>query len=247
MRNVYWNSMMATAFLGALLAISGPAQADDVKETEVFAASRGGQIYDNWMSALEAEKPKQTHPSYPSAGKQKGASTWRCKECHGWDYKGKDGAYSKGSHFTGIVGIRNWNGKDPAAVIKVIRNKTHGYTKAMISDPAAKKLGLFVATGQIEMDKYIDRKTKKAHGDVDRGARLYQTVCALCHGFDGKMINFADAPKVEYVGTVAASNPWEALHKIRNGQPGVPMVALTALNVQDQIDILAYAQTLPTK
>ena len=56
----------------------------------------------------------------------------------------------------------------------------------------------------------------------------YQTVCAVCHGFDGKEINFKDPPKAEYVGTVCKKNPWEGLHKIRFGQPGVGMVALTA-------------------
>ena len=46
---------------------------------------------------------------------------------------------------------------------------------------------------------------------------------------------------------MARENPWEALHKIRFGQPGVPMVALVVLKVEDQIDILAYTQTLPAK
>jgi len=226
---------------------AGSAIADDSSETEVFQVSRGGQIYDNWMSALEADSPKTTHPSYPAVGKKKGADTWRCKECHGWDYKGKDGAYGKGSHFSGISGIRDWVGRNPADVVKVIRDATHQYSEATISAKAADKLGLFVVLGQMDMDQYIDRKTKAARGDPARGARLYQTVCSICHGFDGREINFSDEPKVEFVGTIANDNPWEALHKIRNGQPGVAMVAMGALSIQDQVDILAYTQTLPTK
>ncbi|MCF3627748.1 c-type cytochrome [Thalassospiraceae bacterium LMO-SO8] len=223
------------------------ANADDISETELFTISRGGQIYDNWMSALEADKPSGTHPAYPPAGKQKGASTWRCKECHGWDYKGKDGAYAKGSHATGIKGLRSWDGGDPDKVVATLRGKLHGYTPAMISDSAARKLALFVTKGQIEMDTYIDRATKKAKGDIRRGAGFYQTICSICHGVDGRAINFKEAPKIEYIGTVAQANPWETLHKIRNGQPGIPMVALSALSVQDQVDILAYSQTLPAK
>lgn len=242
-----WRLTAMFAVVAGLATIARPMIADEIKETELFAVSRGGQIYDNWMSALEADKPKATHPSYPKAGKQKGASTWRCKECHGWDYMGKAGAYAKGSHFTGITGIRGWAGKDAAQIVRIIRDDKHRYTRAMISDSAAAKLGLFVTLGQIEMDKYIDRKTKKARGDIHHGARLYQTVCSICHGFDGKQINFKQEPEVEYVGTVAAANPWETLHKIRNGQPGVPMVAMIALSIQDQIDILAYSQTLPVK
>jgi len=222
-------------------------KADETMETEIYAISRGGQIYDNWFSALEADKPSTTHPSYPAAGKKSGDTTWRCKECHGWDYKGKDGAYSKGSHFTGIPGIRDWVGRDPAEVVPILRDNTHQYTAAIVSDSAAEKLALFVTRGQIDMDQYIDRQTKVARGDSARGARFYQTICAICHGFDGKDINFKDEAEPEYVGTVAQDNPWETLHKIRNGQPGVPMAAMTALSPQDQVDILAYTQGLPAK
>ncbi len=67
----------------------------------------------------------------------------------------------------------------------------------------------------------------------------------MCHGFDGKMMNFGDEQEPEYVGTVAQDNPWETLHKVANGQPGVPMVSLRALDTEDLVDIVAYAQTLP--
>jgi hypothetical protein len=46
---------------------------------------------------------------------------------------------------------------------------------------------------------------------------------------------------------VARKNPWESLHKIRGGQPGIGMVALTVLDIQYQVDILAFSQTLPTE
>ncbi len=216
-------------------------------ETDVFTVARGGLLYDKWYAVMERDAPEGTHPAYPAAGKKKGASTWRCKECHGWDYRGKDGAYAKGSHYTGIKGIRAMVGKPAAQIAKAIRSKPHGFTKDMISDGALEKLATFVSLGQIDMDQYIDRTAKAARGSAARGARLYQTVCAVCHGFDGKELNFKDEEKPEYIGTVAQANPWETLHKIRNGQPGVPMVALIALSVQDQIDILAYTQTLPVK
>ena len=60
-------------------------------------------------------------------------------------------------------------------------------------------------------------------------------------------MNFKTEENPEYVGTVASGNPWEALHKIRFGQPGVGMVALTVLDLRDLVDILAYAQTLPAE
>jgi hypothetical protein len=60
--------------------------------------TRGGLLYDKWYGALGKEAPKKTHPAYTKAGKKKGSSTWRCKECHGWDYKGARGAYAKQRH-----------------------------------------------------------------------------------------------------------------------------------------------------
>jgi thiosulfate dehydrogenase len=233
----------------AMMGLATPLAAQDGPEieTDVFTIARGGLLYDKWYGVLEHEPPDQTHPAYPAAGKKKGSATWRCKECHGWDYKGADGAYGKGSHFTGIKGIRDYVGKPAAEIEAIIRNETHAYTEDMIPDSAVTKLALFVSLGQIDMDQYIDRETKKARGNVDRGARFYQTICAVCHGFEGKAINFADEQKPEFVGTIGKENPWEALHKIRNGQPGVGMVALGALSVQDQVDILTYTQTLPEK
>jgi thiosulfate dehydrogenase len=246
-----------TALAGAILGLAvsvqllillpAPVSAQKADETEIFTISRGGQIYDNWMSALEADSPGVTHPSYPATGTMKGKFTWRCKECHGWDYRGKDGAYGKGPHSTGIKGIRDWVGRNPALIEKIIRDKTHQYTKRMITESAIQKLALFVARGQIDMDQYIDRSTKETWGDPRRGARLYQTVCSMCHGFDGKEINFGDEKKPEYIGTVAQDDPWQTLHKIRNGQPGVTMVSMNALSVQDQVDVLAYSQALPRR
>lgn len=216
-------------------------------ETNIWAIARGGQVYDNWASVLELDLPEQTHPAYPADGKKTGGDTWRCKECHGWDYRGAAGAYGSGSHFTGIKGIREMVGTDPQKIHKIIMNDTHKYTEDMIPHNAMDKLSLFVSLGQIDDDLYIDRTTKKARGDAQHGATLFQTICAVCHGFDGKAMNFGDENEVEVIGTIAKDNPWEFVHKARFGQPGVAMVGLVALPVQDVVDILAYAQTLPEK
>lgn len=240
--------VLSTA-LGATLLLSGlePVLADDHR-SESWTLTQGGKLYDNWAKVLYADtRNLETHPAYPQQGKKKGADTWRCKECHGWDYKGADGAYGKGSHFTGIKGLRELVGRPPESIAAVVRDQAHGYTEAMLPDPALKELALFVSRGQLDMDQYIDRATKQAHGDPQQGASFYQNICANCHGFDGRQINFKQAPDAEFIGTVAQDNPWETLHKIRNGQPGAPMVALGMLSIQDQVDLLAYCQTLAAK
>lgn len=248
----------APAIVAAILALSGlaavaliaPSTAAVAQEaitgdTEIWTITRGGRLYDNWMSELLRDPPEGDHPAYPAEGKKTGASTWRCKECHGWDYRGANGAYGKGSHYTGIKGIREFVGVDPATIAPILRGETHGYTEELLPDAAVESLALFVSRGQIDMDLYIDRRAKKARGEARRGARFFQTVCAVCHGFDGTMINFGDEEEIEVIGTVAQDNPWETLHKVANGQPGVPMVSLRALDTQDLVDIVAYAQTLP--
>ncbi len=126
-------------------------------------------------------------------------------------------------------------------------DKTHGFSAATMPHSAMEKLALFLSSGQLDTDRYIDRETRIARGNPRRGAQFFQTICAVCHGFDGHDMNFKNEEHPEYVGTVAVNNPWEALHKIRFGQPGVGMVALTVLDTEDLIDILAYTQTLPVR
>ena len=221
----------------------------DAEKTDAWTLSHGGRLYDDWTKVLHRwyMKDAATHPAYPSAGKQKGANTWRCKECHGWDYKGKDGAYSKGSHFTGIKGLRESVGVAPEQIAKVLRDKAHGYTELMLPDDAVAALALFVSRGQVDVEPVIERATKTVRGDVKRGAGFFQTICATCHGFDGRQINFGPPEDPEFIGTVASDNPWETLHKIRNGQPGAPMPSLGVLDLKDLQDVLSYAQTLPRK
>ena len=117
------------ALLGAAcLLFSGAARADELADAKhLVFITQGGLLYDNWYAQLGVDAPKKTHPLYPAAGKQKGASTWRCKECHGWDYKGIHGAYSKGSHFTGITGLRNMTHSPLDKIVEILSDEKHGY------------------------------------------------------------------------------------------------------------------------
>ena len=47
--------------------------------------------------------------------------------------------------------------------------------------------------------------------------------------------------------TNVTGNPWEIIAKIRNGHPGHAMITLQAFSMDDVANVLAYAQTLPTK
>ena len=240
---------MPSIFCALSLAIAALANANagEQAKTTAWSIARGGLLYDKWWPVLGTDSPEKTHPLYPSVGKKKRSSTWRCKECHGWDYRGVDGAYGKGGHYTGIKGLRDVVGVAPEKIAKTIR-KQHGYTEDQISPQELERLALFVSLGQMDMNLYVDRNTNSARGDAKRGAAYYQTICTHCHGFDGKAINFKDDEvSPEYIGTIARDNPWEFLHKARFGQPGAIMVSLAALPIETIVDLLAYAQTLPAE
>ena len=208
-------------------------------ETE-SAVARGGRLYDKFWAENKGAKPEADHAAYPHKGGKYGKdASWRCKECHGWDYMGKDGAYSSGGHATGIKGIRAAAGKDVAAIVAVLKDKTHGYTDQHLSAKDFNDVALFVSTGQVDMDKYIDRAGKKSKGDAGKGEVYFNTICAGCHGTDGKKIKDADPL------AAAAGNPWELLHKVLNGHPGESMPALRALDPQIAADLVAHMQTLP--
>ena len=207
----------------------------------------GGQGYDNWAKLQGKKLPAKTHPAYPAGGKRKGASTWRCKECHGWDYEGVKGAYATGSHYSGVKGISGAKGKPPAAIAGMLRGGLHGYTQEMIPDELLADIALFVSQGQVDARKFIDYGNKRARGDAFAGHRDFHHRCAECHGFEGTAINFGSRKKPEYVGTVARKAPWEALHKMRFGHPGATMPSLRGLGDRRLADILAHTQALPEK
>mgnify|MGYP000090631183 FL=1 len=200
----------------------------------------GGKMYDKWFKVVGAPKPEETHVAWPSSNtKKKGNATHRCKACHGWDYLGKDGAYSSGSYQTGIAGVRSFDGGNPVDVVAILKDSTHGFGSDM-SDANLMALATFVTEGQVDMDKVIDREAKTFAGDPVQGKEYYGTMCVNCHGADGMLPK--DMPPL---GKLSNKNPWEVMHKILNGQPGEGMPGLRALPMQVTSDVGAYIQTLP--
>jgi len=229
----------AVAFAGFSLTTGAASAGED--SVDVVSIARGGLLYDKWYKVINAPKPEETHPAWPASNTNKeGATTQRCKSCHGWDTQGVDGAYGSGSYLTGITGLGASAGAPIADIIAILKDKTHGFDGKM-DEGDFYDLANFVANGQIDMDALIDRDTKAANGDVARGAGYYGTVCASCHGADGKLPKDMDTT----LGSVANKNPWEAIQKILNGQPGEEMPALRAFDVQVSADIVAFMQTLP--
>ncbi|MBN4058840.1 cytochrome c [bacterium AH-315-J04] len=213
---------------------------------------RGGQLWDQWWLINGSPSPAGDHPMYPAVGQQSGANTFRCNECHGWDYKGDDGAYGSGSHFTGIAGV--WGSTMSAAeMFDIIQRDDllngHNFRNIGLSDQDARDLVQFILDLTIDTDNYIGIDSAFM-GDPVAGEINYTTAgttsCITCHGAEGTTINFGTPEEPEWVGTIAAQNPWELMHKIRFGQPNSPMPSWLADGGSDQgaADIGAYAQAM---
>jgi len=213
---------------------------------------RGGLLYDKWWkvsNVLDSTEPTEDHPLWDTrpdteSNTRTGSDTWRCKECHGWDYLGVDGAYGSGSHKTGFDGIYDSRTKSALELTAFFKTGDHDFS-AHFSDQDIADVVAFITGGQIDMSQYIDLSTKAANGDATNGETLYSAQCSMCHGADGKTIDFGDG---EGVGDLALDNPWETLHKIRFGNPGsspeMPSAIDNGLSIDNQVDILTYCQSL---
>lgn len=127
------------------------------------------------------------------------------------------------------------------------KNPDHDFSGVM-GEAYIKALVTFLQTETFDSAEYVNAD-KTVNGDPARGRAKFEKTCITCHGPDGKKMNFGTADEPEFVGTIAADNPWEFLHKDSFGQPGMPMPAGAALgwSLEDLADLLSYAQTLPVK
>lgn len=230
-------------------------------------AVRGGRLYDEWWAENGVAEPTDDHPLYPATGMQAGSTTYRCKECHGWDYEGAAGAYGSGDHFTGIQGIRNTS-LTPEQLFALLNSPGaddggieggHDMAGLGMSDRDLWDVVKMTLEGVVDTSLYIDTLAACANGDFidEMGMCIDDTTlgsdafgaprCVQCHGDDGDMINFGTDMNPEFVGTVANDNPWEFLHKVRFGQPGRPMISAELLlwDVGKVAQVGAYAATLP--
>ena len=217
------------------------------------AIALGGKLYDTWWKVVPgATEPTTDHPLWAlqTTNTRKGAETWRCKECHGWDYKGVEGAYGSGSHETGFPGVLKAGQTKTIAelegILKGAANPKHDFS-TVLDAASITNLATFLKEGLIDNAQYIDYSSKKpVGGDAARGKEKFDGTCANCHGATGTDLNFGTEQEPEYVGTIATDNPLEFLHKVRAGQPGakMPSAIESGWSMQDVVDVLAYAQQL---
>ena len=217
-------------------------------DAQTASLVRGGLLYDKWWKTLGAKAPEGDQALWATqvSNTRSGTTTWRCKECHAWDYKGLDGAYGIGSHFTGFTGLLGATEKPDAALKSALTTAPHDFSA--VGDEGIDDLVLFLKKGVIDVSPFIDENSKAIiNGDATRGEVLFKSTCVACHGTEGVQMNFGDEQVPTHVGGLSRGNPWEFFHKVRFGQPGTKMPAglILGWSLEDIRDLTAYCQTLP--
>lgn len=239
-----------------VLPIGGKAQVFQVELPRAFVEANfvnGGAMYDKWWVVAGVSNPSGDHPlwSRQTTNLRSGADTFRCKECHGWDYKGVDGVYGSGSHRTGFPGILGTT-KSPQEVFDLLKDH-HGYGALGLNDSALWDITKFVLEGAIDTDQIIDHE-RQFIGNGAGSEALYTRACTSCHGADGLGNPFdllpgqpgASPDYDDFPPKVAKENPWEFQHKVRFGQPGTDMPRLADENItrKNLAGLGAYVQSL---
>jgi thiosulfate dehydrogenase len=215
-------------------------------------AIAGARIYDNWMLALDQPLPTGNHPLWASqeTNIRNGVSTWRCVECHGWDYEGELGAYGPySSHYTGFPGVDGMVGATQDEILNWLNgtnNPQHNFL-ALTNSTAIQDLVAFLRTQQVDMDLLVDPFTGASLGDRNLGQALYITDCSSCHGTAGDRINLGSTANPIYLADLATVDPWQTIHKIRFGTPTnlrMPSSEAEGWSLSEVANVLAYVQGL---
>jgi len=234
--------------------VAAYAQTFPTEVVDAEAAALGGLLYDKWWTTIGADEPTDDNPVWArqTTNERSGGDTWRCKECHGWDYQGVDGAYGSGSHMTGFPGIFGAQDNPTEDIIALISGQIdaeHDFSSLLTESDIA-TLAAFINNSLIDMGPLFDLETKEpVDGDAAAGEALFSSTCAACHGDDGTTFNFGSEEEPEYVGTLSNDNPWEVAHKILFGHPGsspeMPAQIQNGWGPQEIVDVVTFLQTLP--
>lgn len=214
----------------------------------------GAQLYDKWYVFPGVNQPEGNMPIWErqKTNSRSGPETWRCSECHGWDYSGSEGMYKSGSHFTGFPNVKKLSESisidEIVLHLKGSKDPSHNFSK-YLSDTELQKLAIFLHDGLKDDSFFIDRiSLKSTSGNLEHGKKLYDMNCAKCHGLDGKLIIFRSEGINEFLGSVAQRDPYRFLHRTRYGVAGVksmPAGMKLGFTDSDSGDLLAYSQSLP--
>lgn len=203
--------------------------------SQSLASTRGGLLYDNWAKTLKKETPETMKDDKGNVIPNSGHD-FRCKNCHAWDYKGKDGIYGpkyQNKPYVSKVNLakesKTHTIRQLAKAIKLGHGKEMPVYKDHISDEDIKHLATFLVAKLTNTDEIFSlsekSSTKYVLNDVsekekERGFRLYNASCESCHGSDGTKVMIDEAYTL---GSHSRQKAYEDHHKMKFGNPGTEM------------------------
>lgn len=221
-------------------------------QQESDPVSLGAQIYDDWTSVLaDAPLPVGDHPiwSRQTNNTISGIDTWRCVNCHGWDYQGKEGAYKSGPYSTGFPSLLEASSESSVYLVGALsggNDAQHDFSSLM-SEDELNSVVAFIQGGVIDDNQYIDIFTRKIiEGNLSNGEEKYKEACASCHGEDGTQATFRFEGREVALGTLAVQDPWRFLHRTRFGTaraPEMPIGYDLGWTAEDGRDVAYYVQS----
>ena len=221
-------ALVSALIAGSIVASAGATEPADPLSGDASIA-RGGRLYEYWAHESRERDEIIPHPSFRTKDVRVDAKdTWRCVECHGWDYDGNHG----------FVGIRDSAGGNPAEIVALLKAPPHRFGELMHEGDLC-DVANFVSRGQVDMASLIN-SARGLKTDTKNWENIFATTCANCHGLDG-----GRQRGVPQLGETARNQPSKVLHVVLNGHAGGNMPALRAFGTSMAVGILAYVQTLP--
>lgn len=221
---------LVSALVASSLVASAAAKEPAGPLSEKASIARGGRLYEYWAHEAGERDEIVPNPAFKTKDvRVDPKDTWRCVECHGWDYKGNNG----------YDGIRDSQGRNPAEIVALLKKAPHSF-EGLINEGYLLDLANFVSRGQVDMAS-LTAQARNLKGDTKAFEDIFATTCANCHGLDG-----GRQRGVPQLGDTARHHPSKVLHVILNGHAGGNMPALRAFGPSMAIGMLAYVQTLPS-
>lgn len=229
-----------------------PARTAYSQDQPVGDPLRGGRLYAAWDNLAGTDLPQDFHPLWPvnTAGAFPVRFTWRCVNCHGWDYMGSHSrnflTALRVMQYPDMFGMVNQPAEDILPLLTGKITSEHDFS-AYLDEQDLLDLSAFLSSGLTLPDLVADWETFQVQGTLQTGEQYFGQFCASCHGFEGEKINLNTAQNPLFLGDMAWTNPWRIAHIIRFGHLNtrVPPAEMLQISFSQQIDILAYTQTLP--
>ncbi len=215
--------------------------------------SRGGKLYVAWDMAYDKNLPQTRNPLWPenTASRVPNVLTWRCVNCHSWDYRGSSSNTQsflfKNLDIPGLFGMMEKTQSEIIPWLTGENNPNHDFS-AYLTEKDLNDLSAFLSTGLVTPNLIANVETNQAFGNLQVGEDSYVEFCSSCHGMEGEKINYGTTEVPTFMGDMAMTNPWRVAHIVRYGHlaANVPPAEALGLPFSQQIDIIAYTQTLPT-